>query len=222
MKVDATTITMDDLVQRCAAAPSRLMWFLGAGASRTANMPTASDLVWELKLRQFCREQNQDIRQHDVANRQIRNRIQSYFDSKGAPEAYSDAEYSFYFEQAFGADYAAQQQFLQDQLNSEKISLNVGHRVLAAMMAMGAVKAVFTTNFDNVLETGMTAVAGKPLTAFNLEGSYAALDALNAESFPLYAKLHGDFGLRFVRTQQTSPVSQSAASSHRRQPAARS
>lgn len=203
MNVDANTITMDDLVQRCAAAPTRLMWFLGAGASRTANMPTASDLVWELKLRQFCREQNQDIRQHDVANRQIRNRIQSYFDSKGAPEAYADAEYSFYFEQAFGADYAAQQQFLQEQLNSEKISLNVGHRVLASMMAMGAARAVFTTNFDDVLETGMTAVAGKPLTAFNLEGSYAALDALNAENFPLYAKLHGDFRYRSIKNLAT-------------------
>lgn len=203
MKVGATTISMDNLVQHCAAASTRLMWFLGAGASRTANMPTASDLVWELKLRQFCREQNQDIRQHDVANRQIRNRIQSYFDSKGAPAAYADAEYSFYFEQAFGTDYAAQQHFLQDQLNPAKISLNVGHRVLAAMMAMGAAKAVFTTNFDDVLETGMTAVAGKPLTAFNLEGSYAALDALNAESFPLYAKLHGDFRYRSIKNLAT-------------------
>ena len=199
MQSSTPVIAMDELVQRCAASPARIMWFLGAGASRTANMPTASDLVWELKLRQYCREQNQDIQQHDVANRQIRNRIQSYFDSKGAPAPYADAEYSYYFEQAFGSDYGAQQQFLQEQLNPAKISLNVGQRVLAAMMAMGATKAVFTTNFDDVLETGMTAVAGKPLAAFNLEGSYAALDALNAEAFPLYAKLHGDFRYRNIK-----------------------
>lgn len=199
MELDSLTIDADTLVQRCAASPGRFMWFLGAGTSRTANMPTAADLIWELKLRQFCREQNQDIRQHDVANRQIRSRIQAYFDSKGAPPAYADTEYSFYFEQAFGSDYAAQQQFLQEQLNPAKISLNIGHRVLSAMMAMNTAKVVFTTNFDEVLETGMTAVAGKPLMAFNLEGSYAALDALNADVFPLYAKLHGDFRYRSIK-----------------------
>jgi len=179
------------------------MWFLGAGASRTANMPTAGDLIWELKLRQFCREENQDVQQHDIANRQVRDRIQTYFDSKGAPAAFAPEEYSFFFEQAFGADYAAQQRFLLDELNPSKISLNVGHRALAAMMAMGAAKVVFTTNFDEVIESAMAEVAGKSLMAFNLEGSYAALDALNADSFPLYAKLHGDFRFRSVKNLTT-------------------
>jgi hypothetical protein len=97
----------DLLLQAFAAHPERFMWFLGAGASRTANMPTAIDLIWELKLRQFCREENQDVQQHDIANRQVRDRIQAYFESKGAPKAFDEAEYSFFFEQAFGSDYAA-------------------------------------------------------------------------------------------------------------------
>lgn len=32
----------------------------------------------------------------------LRERIQSYFDSKGAPPEYDNAEYSYFFECAFG------------------------------------------------------------------------------------------------------------------------
>ncbi len=193
------TISLSDFLREASARPSRFMWFLGAGASRSAMMPTANDLIWELKLRRYCREENQDIQQHDASNRQVRQRVQSYFDSKGAPPLWDAAEYSFYFEKEFGADYVAQQRFLQEQLSRDKIALHVGHRALAAMLAMGATKTVFTTNFDEVLEVAYADVAGKPLQAFSLDGSYAALDALNAEQFPLYAKLHGDFRFRKLK-----------------------
>jgi hypothetical protein len=199
MKIEDGTISVDQLLQMCAAQPERFMWFLGAGASRSANMPTASDLIWELKLRQYCREENQDIQLHDIANRQVRDRIQAYFESKGAPPPFDPREYPFFFEQAFGVDTAAQQQFLSGELNTAKISLNIGHRALAAMMVMGAAKIVFTTNFDEVLEAAFAQVAGKPLMAFSLDGSYAALDALNKDAFPLYAKLHGDFRFRNLK-----------------------
>src|SRR5262249_48827946 len=37
-----------EFVRRAAALLPRLMWFLGAGASRTAGMPTATDIIWDL------------------------------------------------------------------------------------------------------------------------------------------------------------------------------
>jgi hypothetical protein len=199
MTADDIAIPFNDFLREAASRSDRLMWFLGAGASRSALMPTAGDLIWELKLRQYCREENQDIQQHDVSNRYVRQRVQTYFDSKGAPSEWHDTEYSYYFEREFGNDYAAQQRFLLEQLNRTRISLHLGHRALAAMLAMGAAKAVFTTNFDEVLEVAFAEVSGKPLQAFSLDGSYAALDALNADQFPLYAKLHGDFRFRVHR-----------------------
>ena len=60
-------------------------------------------------------------------------------------------------------------------------------------MADGITKVVFTTNFDEVIETAYSEVVTSNLSAYHLEGSYAALEALNAERLPLYAKLHGDF-----------------------------
>ena len=87
----------------------------------------------------------------------------SYVDSKGYPALWSSAEYLFYFDLTFGKDYSSQQQYIRDQLESQKISLNVGHRILAAFLEMGLAKVIFTTNFDEVIETAFSAVAGKQL-----------------------------------------------------------
>jgi hypothetical protein len=177
----------------------QLMWFLGAGTSRTAGMPTATDIIWDLKRKYYCLQENQDIRTHDISNKAIRNKIQSYLDSKGFPAQGSAEEYSFYFDLTFGEDYSSQQKYINAQLTSQNISLNIGHRVLAALLEMGLSKIVFTTNFDEVVETAFSAVTGKSLAPFHLEGAYAALDALNAEQFPIYAKIHGDFRYKSIK-----------------------
>ncbi len=176
-----------------SANSPQLMWFLGAGTSRTAGMPTATDITWDLKRKYYCREENQDLQSHDINNQAIRDKIQSYLGSKGFPALWSSEEYSFYFELLFGADYGAQQRYIQSQLSSQKISLNIGHRILAALLDMGQARVIFTTNFDEVIETAYSHVAEKSLAPFHLEGSYAALNGLNAEQFPIYAKIHGDF-----------------------------
>lgn len=64
---------------------------------------------------------------------------------------------------------------------------------------MDLARVVFTTNFDEVIETAFSAVTDRSLTAFHLEGAYAALDALNAERFPIYAKIHGDFRYQSIK-----------------------
>jgi hypothetical protein len=176
-----------------------LMWFTGAGAPRSSGLPTAQDLIWDLKRRYYCERENQDIQAHDVRNQGIRARIQSYSDSRGFPAAGSKEEYSYCFELVFGDDYDAQRLYLQQQLSTDKVTLTIGQRALAALMAMGRARLVYTTNFEEVLESAYSLVTGRALSAFHLEGSYAALDALNHENFPIYAKVHGDFRYRSVK-----------------------
>ena len=178
---------------------SHMMWFLGAGTSRTAGLPTATDITWDLKHQYYCLHENQDLRSHDINNNAIKQKIQGYMDSQGFPKLWSPEEYSFYFDFIFGDDYVAQQKYIREALSSEKISLNIGHRVLAALLEMKQAKVVFTTNFDEVIETAFATVSGKNLSTFNLEGSYAALAELNAERFPLYAKIHGDFRYQKIK-----------------------
>jgi hypothetical protein len=195
----APTIAEIDFLRSIARDAAHVMWFLGAGTSRSSGLPTASDITWDLKRNLYCLEQNQDIARHDWSNKAVQARIQSYVDGKGYPPLWDPAEYSFYFERTFGTDYAAQQAYLREALNTAKISLTIGPRALAGMLAMNRSPLAFTTNFDEILETAFAAVAGRNLSTFHLEGSYAALAALNAGQFPFYAKVHGDFRYQSVK-----------------------
>ncbi len=192
-------LTESEFLQNFLQNAPHMMWFLGAGTSRTAGLPTATDIIWDLKLRYYCLYENQNLQSHDINNNSIKGKIQDYMDSQGFPALWSPEEYSFYFGLTFGDDYEAQQKYIQEALSSEKVSLNIGHRALAALLEMEQARIVFTTNFDNVLETAYADVSGKNITPFHLEGSYAALTALNAERFPIYAKIHGDFRYKSIK-----------------------
>lgn len=189
----AAELSEIDFIRTIVRSSPQTMWLLGAGASRSSGLPTATDIIWDLKRRYYCEHENQDIQDHDVTNKAVQSRIQDYLDSIGFPQSWHPGEYAFYFEKTFGNDYSAQQRYLQERLSPLQISLTVGHRVLAALLSIGHARVVFTTNFDEVVETAYAAISGRSLTAFHLEGSYAAIDALNSDQFPLYVKLHGDF-----------------------------
>ncbi|MEX2485001.1 MAG: SIR2 family protein [Brumimicrobium sp.] len=190
---------LKSLIQNYTSNASQMMWFLGAGTSRSANMPTATDLIWDLKLRHYCAEQGEDIKSHDINNNAIKTKVQGYMDSRGYPKLWSPEEYSFYFELAFGKNYQLQQKYLSDKLSNEHISLNIGHRALAGLLGSKKAKVVFTTNFDEVIEKSYAQVTSQNLQTFNLEGSYAVLEALNQERFPIYAKIHGDFKYQKIK-----------------------
>lgn len=179
--------------------PRNFAWLLGAGTSRSAGLPTATDILWDLKRRYYCREESQDISQQDTQNQAVREKIQSFMTSQGFPEPWAENEYSAYFEKIFGEDHKRQSAYLQKVLAEDKISLSAGNRVLGALIALGEARVVFTTNFDTVLEKAVSEISGRSLAAFHIEGSYAANDALSNEQFPIYCKLHGDFRYQSIK-----------------------
>jgi len=193
------------------ARPQNFAWFLGAGASRAAGLPTATDVLWDLKRTYYCQQENQEITLHDVQNPAVRERIQSYFDSRGFPSHGVPNEYSAYFEKIFGADKERQRRYVKDILAEEQVRLSVGNRVLGALLASGLSRAAFTTNFDTVVERALAEVAGRSLSAYHLEGSSAAMQALNNEEFPLYCKLHGDFRYESIKNLSVDLATQNTA-----------
>lgn len=168
-------------------------WFLGAGTSQSAGLPTAHDIIWDLKTRFYSAEENQRLSIQDVQNAAVRQKIDDFAEGRGLPKSGSSNEYPDWYKLTFGDDLEEQRKYVIDALAEEKVSLALGHRALAALMAAGLTRAVFTTNFDNVIEKATASVAGKDLVGFHLEGATAALAALNNEEFPLYVKMHGDF-----------------------------
>jgi hypothetical protein len=173
--------------------PENYAWFLGAGSSRSAGLPTATDLLWDMKRRYYCREENQEISHQDMQLGPVQEKIQSYLISRGFPPLWDDDEYSLCFEKIFGEDRELQRRYLKAKLSEDNVSLSVGHRVFGAMLSSGMTRAVFTTNFDSVVEKAVAEVGSKSLSAFHLEGSHSANEALNNEEYPIYCKLHGDF-----------------------------
>lgn len=55
-----------ELTDHFIAKPQAFAWFLGAGASRMSGLPTATDIIWDLKRRFYCREENQDVSRQDM------------------------------------------------------------------------------------------------------------------------------------------------------------
>lgn len=173
--------------------PQNFAWFLGAGASRSAGLPTATDLLWDMKRRHYCSVENQEISRQEMQVEAVQAKIQSYIESQGFPPLWDNYEYPECFAKIFGEDKERQRKYIKAMLSEEHVSLSVGHRVLGAMLASRLTRIAFTTNFDTVIEKAVAEVGGASLSAYHLEGAHSANDALNNEEFPIYCKIHGDF-----------------------------
>jgi hypothetical protein len=197
-----------DLVSKFIERPQNFAWFLGAGASRSSGLKTVTDVIWDLKLRYYCKEENQDINQQDIQNSAVKARIQSFMDSRGFPAQWADEEYTTYFEKIFGEDKERQRKYIQAVFSEENVSLSVGNRILGAFMSTDACRAAFTTNFDSVVEKAVAEISGKTLSAYHLEGAHNALQALNNEEYPFYCKIHGDFRYDSIKNLSTDLAAQ--------------
>jgi hypothetical protein len=199
-----------ELIQILSESASQFSWLLGAGTSQSAGLPTATDLLWDLKRRHYCKEENQDIASNDVENAAVREKIDAFMRAHGFPSFGDPDEYSKCFELIFGDDHERQRAYLRAILDEKRISLTQGHRVLAALVAMNKARSIFTTNFDSVVERALATVTGRDIAPFHLEGSAAALAALNNEEFPIYVKLHGDFRYQSLKNLAADLATQNA------------
>jgi len=200
-----------ELTSLFCARPKNFAWFLGAGASRTAGLPTANDVIWYMKRRFYCQEENQDISRQDIQNKAVKARIQDFMASKGFPELWSENEYTTYFEKIFGDNSERQRKFLKSILSEDNVTLSVGNRVFGAMLAEGYCRVAFTTNFDSVVEKAVAEVSGQSLSAYHIEGSHVAIKALDNEEYPIYCKLHGDFRYDSLKNLPVDLATQNAA-----------
>lgn len=162
-------------------------WLLGAGASRSAGLPTATDIIRDLKRRYYRQQENEDISRQDVPLEAVRSRIQPCMPRKGFPTEWAPGEYSTCFEKNFGDDRERQRRYLAGILAEDKATLSVGNHVLGAILSSGLGRVAFTTNFDCIVEKAVAEVSGNSLSPYHIEGSRSAVQALNNEEFPLSA-----------------------------------
>lgn len=189
------------IIQSFSVKPNGAMaLFLGAGASVSSGLPSGGQIVWALKRKIYCVEnQISESAFSDLSAKTHQEVIQRYFDDKGdCPAKHSPEEYSFYFEKCFPSS-TDRELFLKEKVRDANPS--IGYLSLAALILSKRVNTIVTTNFDNLVEAGTQKL--QPGVSVQILSSTLRSNSPDPtdEIFPVVIKLHGDF--RYDRLKNT-------------------
>src|ERR1043165_2877077 len=126
------SVAADDFARRFSMRGGALMWLLGAGASASAGIPTAWDMIWEFKQRLFVSQRHVSLKSvADLSNPTVRRTLQSFVDNlerfppPGAPD-----EYAALFEAVYPSE-SDRQTYIAAKIRGAKPSY--GHVALATL-----------------------------------------------------------------------------------------
>lgn len=176
------------------------MWLLGAGASASSGIPTASDMIWDFKQRLFVTERKASVQSvADLSDPNIRSKLQNFVTTLAdAPVADSPDEYACLFEKAFPSE-SDRRAYIDAKVKGGKASY--GHIALAALMKAGFSRLVWTTNFDPLIADACAKVYDGTgyLTSCSLGEPDLAAEAILEGRWPIEVKIHGDFRSRRLK-----------------------
>lgn len=193
-----------------------LAWFLGAGASAAGNIPTGYDMILDFKAQLFSRDADIARREIDTGDPVWIERLNSYFNnSHGLPPTDSPDEYATAFE-AVLSDPADRRRYIDETIR--RGSPSYGHRVLAALVANRQIPCIFETNFDPLMEDAVAVADDLLPPSERVHLTTAAIDSagraelcLRESSWPLLAKLHGDYREEALKNSAAELKEQDAA-----------
>jgi NAD-dependent SIR2 family protein deacetylase len=208
-------MNLSDFLRQYEIRSPNIMWFLGAGASAAAGIPTAFNMIWDFKRTLYCSAQRVPVSScSDLGNPSLRAKLQQHFNTAGGfPPENSDEEYSHYFKTTY-PDEQDRRRYI-DRLVSNAAP-SYGHLALAALMKLDRARLVWTTNFDRMVEDAAVEVLGgsSKLVIATLDSANLAMEAINEGRWPLLAKLHGDFQSRQLKNTSEELQTQDARMRH--------
>lgn len=174
-------------------------FFLGAGASITSGIQSASDCIWEWK-KEIYTTSNSSPSSY-ISNYKsdiVKAKIQQWLDSKQVfPAKDSPEEYSYYAEKAYPIEADRRSYFLN--LASDKEPY-VGYKLLCLLSKHNIVKSVWTTNFDGLTERAAHQLNITPI-AVNLDNPDLIYRTQSKKEL-LYVALHGDY--KYTKLKNTA------------------
>lgn len=193
-------VDSDDFARRFALRPGQLMWFLGAGASVSAGVPTAWDMIWQFKQILYAAQRRVPLATiADTSNPSVRALLNAHVSGSGSlPPPGAPDEYAALFEAAYPAE-KDRRTFIDGMIGGAKPAY--GHLALAALFKAGHAHLVWTTNFDHLVADACAQTYGttKPLSVIALDAPELAAEKINAQQWPIEIKLHGDFRSRRLK-----------------------
>lgn len=155
-------------------------------------------MITDFKTRLFCERTGLPRGEVDATDPIWLERITAYFDgANGMPSAGDPTEYAAAFEAVF-PEARDRRTYIDTQVR--KGTASFGHRVFASILTSGYIPAVFTTNFDSLIER--TTVATDDLVPADDRAhlTVGALDAVDRAvrcvrdgTWPVLVKIHGDY-----------------------------
>ncbi|MDQ4144822.1 MAG: SIR2 family protein [Actinomycetota bacterium] len=170
-----------------------LGWFLGAGASISAGVPSAEQLILRFQKMIYATEQRVPVEALDLADPAIRHRLRQHFAADSRfPTRGATEEYAAYFEAVY-PNAADRRHYIQTW--AEESTPSYAHIVLASLMSLGKLNVVWTTNFDAAVEDAAAIVLGRArrLRVAALQEPEVASRVISQGDWPLLVKLHGDY-----------------------------
>ncbi|WP_374030836.1 SIR2 family protein [Bdellovibrio bacteriovorus] len=166
-------------------------FFLGSGTSVQSGIPTGAQLVWDFKRRLYCdhhRIAHEKLR--DLQSSENQKMIQDFLESQKILPANPRLEYSFYFERCFPSS-DDRKYYIQTKVSNSIPS--IGHKCLGRLFVENVSDCIFTTNFDELIESGIQLV--KPGHSFLVVSpeKHERIGELERASFSKVIKLHGDY-----------------------------
>lgn len=176
------------------------MWLLGAGASASSGIPTATEMLWEFKQALYVSQKKVSKKSvEDRTNPRIRDMLRSYIGSSNSfPTEGAADEYAALFEAAWPNE-GDRRTYIESKTRGAKPSY--GHLVLATLLKAGHTKMVWTTNFDHLVDDACAKVfdTTSSLTSVGLQAPALAKEAIAGQRWPIQVKLHGDFQFRRLK-----------------------
>lgn len=203
MSKQCNEMEIDDFVRRFSMRSKSLMWLLGAGASASAGVPTANDLIWEFKQQLYVSQKR--VSPHavsDLSNETIRAMIQAHIDGSGRfPQQGAPDEYASLFEAAYPSE-TDRRTYIDAKIKGGRPSY--GHYALATLMRAQLLRIVWTTNFDTLVADACAKVFNTTaaLTSIDLDAPAIAEELIKEERWPVEIKLHGDFRSRRLKNTE--------------------
>ncbi|APX76313.1 Uncharacterised protein [Achromobacter insolitus] len=192
------TLTGPQFASTFCLRPEQFAWFLGAGASAAAGIPTGYSMILDFKKRLFCQLSRISLREVDANDPLWQQRIDLFFSTRSELPAPDDpTEYARAFEAIYPT---AEDRRIYIEKAVTMGTPSFAHRVLAALLTTRRIPCVFTTNFDQLVETAATltdqlvsANERANMTTAAIDNAERAERCLRESSWPFLAKLHGDF-----------------------------
>lgn len=191
------TVSAAQFARMFCLRPTQYAWFLGAGASAAAGIPTGYAMITDFKKRIFCQLAGVKLKDVDADDPLWIERINSFLAARSdLPPPGDPKEYAAAFE-AVHTTPEDRRNYIADAV--ERGTPSYAHRVLASLITTGKVPCIFSPNFDSLVETAAMMTdqlvpAGERanITVAGIDNVERANLALR-ESRPLLAKIHGDY-----------------------------